>query len=298
MGRWAEKRAKQKTKKLKDQVYERLEPMHQEGRGRSKAEDKKNGISSRYIYSSTTYQTYKKESKNFCDFLQKEHPEVKNLDEGQQYVNEWLQSLIDQDFSPWSISTKKAALTKLYQVPAGTFMETPARERAKIKRSRYDVVGDRHISEQTEKKFAKLTSATGLRRAELTKITGDALFQEGGRWYLKVTKGTKGGRSRTVEILGKDETETMEIVQLFQEKGKLKVCPKLPKHYDNHHFRSVYANRIYSKYARPLQFIPKDKRYWMRKERAGQCLDRDAMLITSENLGHSRIDVIAQSYLY
>ena len=44
--------------------------------------------------------------------------------------------------------------------------------------------------------------------------------------------------------------------------------------------------------------IPKKERYVMRKDRAGEVLDKLAMEITSRMLGHSRINVIAQSYLY
>lgn len=36
----------------------------------------------------------------------------------------------------------------------------------------------------------------------------------------------------------------------------------------------------------------------MRKDQAGKILDKEAKLITSKCLGHSRISVIAQSYLY
>ena len=36
----------------------------------------------------------------------------------------------------------------------------------------------------------------------------------------------------------------------------------------------------------------------MRKDRAGEVLDKLAMEITSKMLGHNRINVIAQSYLY
>ena len=44
--------------------------------------------------------------------------------------------------------------------------------------------------------------------------------------------------------------------------------------------------------------IPPKERYIMRKERAGEVYDKQAMEIVSKNLGHNRISVIAQSYLY
>lgn len=298
MGRWAKKRAKDRTKSLKNQIYDRTLKMYKEGQSRSKYQDKKDGVSSKFIYSTSTYQTYKKEGKLFITRLEKEHPEVRQLKDGQEYVNQYLEHLISEDYSPWSISTKKAALSKIFQVPAGTFIQTPTRERAKIKRSRYQSSLDKNISKETKKYYSKITSATGLRRAELLKITGDSLYEKDGKFYIKIEKGTKGGRPRVAEVIGKDDAETQEIVNLFKEKGKLRVVSSVPKHLDNHYYRGQYAKRIYNAYARPENLIPQDRKYIMRKDRAGQVLDRDAMLITSRYLGHNRIDVIAQSYLY
>jgi integrase len=298
MGRWAKKRAKEKSKSLKNQVYDKTLKMYQDGQGRSKFQDKKDGLSGRFIYSSSTFQTYKKEGKLFCTWIEKEHPEVRQLKDAEQYVNSYLEYLIKEDFSPWSISTKKAALSKIFQVPAGTFMDTPTRERAKIKRSRYESSLDKNISKETENYYSKITSATGLRRAELLKITGDSLYEKDGKYFIRVEKGTKGGRPRVAEIIGKDDAETQEIVNLFREKGKLRVVSSVPKHLDNHYYRGQYAKKVYNRYARPEDYIPQDKKYVMRKDRAGEVLDRDAMLITSRYLGHNRVDVIAQSYLY
>lgn len=70
------------------------------------------------------------------------------------------------------------------------------------------------------------------------------------------------------------------------------------KHYDNHHYRSVYAKRIYDLYARKEKDIPPKERYVMRKDRAGEVFDRLAMAVVSKNLGHNRISVVAQHYLY
>ena len=50
--------------------------------------------------------------------------------------------------------------------------------------------------------------------------------------------------------------------------------------------------------ARKEKDIPRADRYVMRKDRAGEVLDKLAMEITSKMLGHNRINVIAQSYLY
>lgn len=61
----------------------------------------------------------------------------------------------------------------------------------------------------------------------------------------------------------------------------------------------VIPTRLYERYARDVSKISnKKERYSMRKDRAGEVYDRVAMQIVSKNLGHTRVSVIAQSYLY
>lgn len=68
--------------------------------------------------------------------------------------------------------------------------------------------------------------------------------------------------------------------------------------YDNHYYRATYANRLYNQLKRDIDDIPPQERYVMRKDRAGEVYDKQAMLLVSRALGHNRISVIAQSYLY
>lgn len=291
---------------LKNQIYSRLTGMLEAGKGRSRSEDKKSkdNLTKDKIYSFKTYHTYKEQCYRFASFLKENHPEILKIQKVKvDHVNEYLQSMIDEGLSAYSISTSKAAIAKVLKRPSTDFIATPSRHRRAIKRSRYGTVRDKHISEETESKFAKITSATGLRRSELEKVRGVDLHLSHGKYYVKVRQG-KGGKKRSALICGKDKKETEEIINLFKEAGQLKVVPKLPSHYDNHHYRAVYAKRIYNLYARPIEKIPAGpidqggKRYVMRGERAGEILDRDAMEITSRFLGHNRIDVIALNYLY
>ena len=109
-------------------------------------------------------------------------------------------------------------MAKVFGVSSTVFIDTPERTRLDIKRSRFPVKSDKHISEATERRLARFTSATGLRRAEMTRITSDDLFFEDGKAYLDVTKGTKGGKARIVEIMGASEEETEDIVKFIQSK--------------------------------------------------------------------------------
>lgn len=315
LGRWATKRRERRERgvqktKVKKEVKKEVEPesyrktarlrlqaMFKAGFGTKRSTDKMNASTQDKIYSKNTFETYKRQSRYFADWLEKNYPDVKTIEQAREYVDKYLLYLIEVGKKPCSIATTKAALVKVYQTDASSFLETPARTRASITRSRLDVAQDSHVSEKTEARLSRFTSATGLRRAEMLKITSDDLFFENGKAYLNVTRGTKGGKSRIVEIVGLSDGDTKDIVEWIQgQKGRL--FPHITKHYDNHHYRSVYARRVYDRYARKEKDIPPKERYVMRKDRAGEVFDKLAMAVTSKNLGHNRIDVIAQSYLY
>ncbi len=289
MGRWSD-RNKQNT--IKDEMYQKLSNMFKEGKGRSRHEDKKASIDRNYIYSEKTYRTYTNEAKHFRVWIREHHAECRHLKDCKKHVNEYLQGLIDSEKSAYTISTRKAALAKLFQVDYGFFIETPGRYRKNITRSRLNVAYDRHISTEKEAYWGRITSATGLRLSELLRIRGSDLKKIGDTYILHITKGTKGGKDRYAPVL--DD----EVAKLIELSGDRPAFPNIPKAFDNHHHRGEYAKKLYNMYARPLEEIPKKDRYIMRKDLRGVVLDKKAMKIVSEAMGHTHISVIAQSYLY
>ncbi|KAB6915472.1 tyrosine-type recombinase/integrase [Streptococcus parasanguinis] len=301
-GRWALKRRLKREREQAGQSYRRtarlrLQEMFKAGFGNKRSSDKTDADTQNKIYSKNTFETYKRQFSYFADWLAEAHKEAYTLSDARQYVDEYLLHLIELGRSAYSITTAKAALAKVFQTEATQFIETPPRERANIKRSRGVAVRDSNISNKTETKLALFSSAVGLRRKEMMSIESKDLFFDNGKAYLNVTKGTKGGKPRIVEICGISEGETKMIVEWIQSReGKL--FPKLNTNYDNHHYRAVYAQRLYDRYKREERDIPPKERYIMRKERAGEVYDKSAMKVVSENLGHNRISVIAQSYLY
>lgn len=302
-GRWGKKRQKRKEKAQQKKVSYRktarlrLQAMLKAGLGSKRSKDKAEADTKNKIYSKATFETYKQQFRHFAGWLDKAHPEAFTLEDARGFVDEYLRHLIELERSAYSISTAKAAIAKVMGVEATQFIVTPPRLRADIKRSRGVAERDKHISDKKEEELARFTSATGLRRKEMTMITAEDLFFENGQAYLNVTKGTKGGKSRVAKIVGKTEEETKDIVKWIQSKeGRL--FNKLSSNYDNHYYRATYANRLYNQLKRDIADIPTEDKYIMRKDRAGEVYDKQAMLQISRALGHNRISVIAQSYLY
>lgn len=291
-------------KSLRDQTVEALrrklcigeskhqakETARQQGRRTEKGQLQLDGI-----YSWSTYRTYLKHAIYFTDWCQNTH-KCKTLEQCRKYVDEWIQFRISKDLSAWTIKMEVSALAKLYGVPAGelTTIKTPDRKRVDIKRSRTDTVRDAHFSEKNHEEIVFFEKSTGLRREGLTIIRGtDYRIDEHGQLWVHIKE--KGGKFRFIPVKMSNKAKIKAIMDAA---GSERVFQKVPNAMDVHGYRGAFAVDLYRSLARPLKKIPKKDRYCCRNDRKGIVLDKKAMFLVSQALGHSRINVIAENYLY
>ena len=168
-------------KSLRQQAYYKLKGMQAFG------ESKKNSIKTDQakdkIFSFSTFRTYWKHIKYFVAWMNKTHPEITTLKAAKPYVNEWLQSRVDQvdingrSLSAWTIQTETAALGKLFSIDRDdpNRFVPPPRKRENIKRSRESAVRDKHFSKTNNAALISFCRGTGLRRAGIQSITGKDL---------------------------------------------------------------------------------------------------------------------------
>lgn len=78
--------------------------------GQSKKEAMKDGTAKDKIFSYNTYKTYWKHTKYFVSYMKENHPQVTTLSKSEKYVNEFLQSRVDQGLSAWTIQTEAKAI--------------------------------------------------------------------------------------------------------------------------------------------------------------------------------------------
>lgn len=260
--------------------------------GESKYLDKKIGATHDKIYSWNTYRTYMKHCNYFANWA-KENFKVKTLEQAKPFINQFLQERERQNLSAYTLGTERSALAKLYQINAKELHQTKNRSRADITRSRGERVRDKNFSIEANKDLIDFCQGTGLRRSELKQIKGSDLLEKDGKYYLSVTRGTKGGRLRTIEITG----NVPKIVAMLKEAQDSKLFSTPNQNADIHAYRQDYCKSIYKKYARPIEDLEKSEIYVCRKDRKGEKFDKEAMKMASESLGHSRIDVIAGHYL-
>lgn len=264
--------------------------------GRPKRPDKTNNSYRKYIYSWQTYKSYMKQLGLFARWCKLQH-NARYLKECRQYVAEYLQTR--SELSIWTQKLDLAALQKLYQEypepPEKAFgIELQPRLRQNIRRSRQQATRDKDFSLENNADLITFCRSTGLRRSELQELRGTDLTVDG--LQLHVTRNTKGGRWRMAPLVG--EPEEIELVRrMCQAAGDGRIWSHVPSAADIHSYRADYCQRVYLQHARPIDQIPSADKYYCRGDRKGVVLDKSAMLIASQALGHNRIDVIASHYL-
>lgn len=265
-----------------------------DSRHQDKISDRKNGtkITSEKIYSINTFLTYMKQVSYFLKFVKAQHPDCKTIFEARRYADEFLKYNIDRGLSAYTLKTQVASLCKLYGDSAKDYIETPRRSQQDITRSRGEAVRDKNFSSENNKELIAVCESTGLRKSELAKITGVDMYSVNGRYFLKITKGTKGGRPRMAEIYHPNQDKMDLAIRTFKNAGNNKVFDHIHSCYDVHNARSIYARNLYEKYAENIDISKLKKQEKYHSRTFHQVYSRKVMKYVSECLGHSRESVL------
>lgn len=285
------RRNKAYSKDLHQQAYDRLTGM--QAFGESKKEAVANGTEKEKIFSFNTYKSYWKHTKYFIKYIKENHPECTTLKSAKKYVNEWLQTRVDQGLSAWTVQLEAKAMGKLYGISPDdeNYFKPPKRNREDIKRSRGDRVRDKHFSKTNNDELIKFCKGTGLRRAELGELRGkDLVTREEieaeisqlesrpaaeltpadtkrlemlqdtrlfeGDYFTHVRNG-KGGRERMSPIIGPNAEQIVERIKSTP--AEEKVWQHIHQSADIHGYRAEYATIIYKAKARAIEEIPYDR---------------------------------------
>jgi len=259
----------------------------------SKKEAVANGTEKEKIFSFNTYKSYWKHTKYFIKYIKENHPECTTLKSAKKYVNEWLQTRVDQCLSAWTVQLEAKAMGKLYGISPDdeNYFKPPKRNREDIKRSRGDRVRDKHFSKTNNDELIKFCKGTGLRRAELGELRGkDLVTREQieaeisqlesrpaaeltpadtkrlemlqdtrlfeGDYFTHVRNG-KGGRERMSPIIGPNTEQIVERIKSTP--AEEKVWQHIHQSADIHGYRAEYATIIYRAKARAIEEIPYDR---------------------------------------
>ncbi len=262
--------------------------------GESKHADKKvnGGFPARdKIYSSVTMDSYIDYATRFLRWAQKTHG-CRYLEEALEYAGEYLEQRI-QTCSAWTVRAEAAGLAKLYQCSMDSFgVELPVRSRDDIEQHRGEKwIG--HFSPEKHPDLEAFCTASGLRRHEVAAASPLDVSKENDQVFVGTVG--KGGKYRRALCLN---DEPWRIAQEAMAAGRDRIFDHIPKYAPIHAYRAKYAQTIYDNLARPVDTIPQKERYVCRGNKKGIVYDKKALAQVSMALGHQRLDVIADNYLY
>lgn len=285
------KKKNEKGRSLEDQVKGILGTKTSFGSSRHEA--KKVGVAAEYIYSKGTLQTYTQQALKFAHWCQSEYG-LSSLSRMSDRVPEYIEKMRQDGMSAWTQKTALSALRKVYGTDCFQDVKTDSRSRPEIKRSRLDTPMARNFSEKNNAELINFCRHTGLRRSELEHLKGGSVVYKEGQAYISGIKG-KGGRIRDVLILDNDR-QVIERIQ--QTDPEAFVWGRVHSAANVHGYRADYALELYNQSARNLEDLRTEEKYFARNDRAGEVFDRQALQVVADNLGHSRVSVCVENYLY
>lgn len=306
------------------------------GKGISKHELRQEAISSGserhssgLLHADTTINNYAGIAARYAEWMKNTHPDCTRLKiaHRRKYDHEYIQSLIDRGLSPSTIKTYTAALSFLHNCTMKEIhSERPIVQPKDATRCRYysEQVYQEQLSKCEKNRnenlatILRLCRITGLRKDEARQISPEnfSWTKNGMLCHLTGTNKahhlhpdesnvhTKGGRERTIEILPRYEAELIDI--LSHTEAHTPICPHIPNDVNIHGIRALYASEMYQAFARPIADIPVHERTMENGkdlpsryvDKDGNTWDRRALLRTAASLGHSRSNVVVQSYLW
>lgn len=257
------------------------------------------------IYSSKTYDSYRKSLNTYAEWVCRNHSEVKNMAQAKQYVHEYVDELRDRGLSEWSVHMYVYSLASAYKC-------SPAELNITLKqRSRADVVRNRESADSPMRNNAryentiKLAKATGARRMELLRLRPSDFRQQVDKLgnptgELEVFKRGKNGIERwcivnpSYKDFVLDYLKSVEPIVVDGESRLLKKSD-LPSSLSVHDLRADYAADLYNYYQQ--QGRGTGEMYHCRKELKGCHFDKGILHLVSDALLHTRTNVVI-SYLW
>lgn len=306
---------------LKFQILKRIDSLKCFGQSKKKAKQEQkimdeiigqptNSLRVPGIYSKSTCDNYKKWSLKFAEWERKKHHEkqYKILDNiPKEHVGEWLREGISVGESGYTTRLKASAIAKIYKCHTFDFgIELPSKkdDRLALKRSRNNVNYDTHFSIINNKKLIDFCSGTGLRRSELEQLRPEQIYFKEGKLIidLKSKKSyrttTKGGRGRVIYVLRKYYDVILQAKEEAESMGQSTVFIKVHHAMDVHSYRATFAK---AKYQEVISDLKKKCKTiildYICRDGSGRRYNKKALKTTSENLGHSRLDVVVKHYL-
>lgn len=263
------------------------------------------------IHSINTAESYRDTVDQFAAFLREKHQDVwnsKDLSNITKEINyQFLKEREAQGLSAWTISKDLSALNKLLnQDLTKREADLSYRNTDNITRSRLERTHDRSYNANNYKDQLEFSKAFGLRRESIHQgqyaVKDISLFIKDNKVYCAAIE--KGGRYREAQclreyqeailnkynIIERESLNKEQFKDLYSSSNN-KLFDSYTTKIDNHAIRAEYATKLYNQILEEKGIDKQDYSYKSKK------FDSEALREVSNNLGHSRISVVAMHYI-
>lgn len=262
-----------------------------------------------FIHSTGTADAYRQTTNEFSSWLKNENKEIwstKNLDSiTKDVAYRYLQERQENGLSAWTVTKDMSALNKILDLnlnkKEGGLQDRKLQD---ITRSRVSREHDKKYNPKNYMEQIEFSRAFGLRRESIYggnyAVKESSLFTKDDNVFVRVIE--KGGRYREspclrsyqnniIEKYNIQSGESMTKEQFIESYYASKDSPLFDEYtskIDNHAFRAEYAQDLYDEIASQKENIELDYKGY----------DSSILKDVSQALGHNRLSVVVNHYLY
>lgn len=262
------------------------------------------------IYSHSTFKNYLSVGGRFLDYVDQNNLQARNIvDCVRKHGTDYLQSLEDRGLSTYTVGQAKACLSKI--IGKELDYKLPPQHAHEITKGRQMSERCSLFNEDKNRELVEIARATGGRRSDLEKLRVGDFVREKGIITGVEFKDSKGGRDRYSPILPEHQKEVTKIVNEMERQGRDQAFDEINSMANIHSYRREYCREVYRKCqndhsyrenllkkyeSKGFSMNEKDKAkedYWASD---GRTFNRQSLFISSQALGHNRLDIIPRNY--
>lgn len=215
-----------------------------------------------HIYSYKTMKTYQQQTSYFGDFLLKQGLKKISIEESKEYIQDYVNYLVEKGQSPWSINTALSAICKATGASIKDY-EHPKRTISKIERGNIQRTHDA-LNNKNASRILKANRLLGMRRNELKNLKAKDIIERDEK--VIVHSIGKGGRINKQVFTLKEEKETILAMKTGKAEHEKIFSPSDFKNdADLHHERQIRAVTVYQRVIEDMHQHPERRTYYKKE---------------------------------
>lgn len=262
------------------------------------------------IYSHSTFENYLRVGGRFLGYLEKQNLDARDIkDAVKKHGIKYLESLENKGLSVYTIGQAKSFMGRITGKEID--FQLPPQHAEDITKGRQVSERFNQFREDLNRELVEIAKATGGRRSDLEKLEVKNFIREKGIVTGVYFEQSKGGRDRFSPILPAHQQAVTKIVNEWERQEREKAFDKVNSMANVHSYRREYARELYdyceknSLYREQILDKYKAEGHTMTARdiktpdyntNDGRTFNRESLFITSQGLGHNRLDIVPRNY--